>query len=237
MRPPAPRPAGPSARRTRTRRLAGLALAAALLAGCGEDEEPPAIANPASENCVALGGTVEIEETPEGQRGWCVLPDGRRVDEWELWRETQGAEGEGDPDGDGEGQGAEDPGATDPAAVRAELDAAEARWAAAGIRSYTIVEQPRCFCLATVHTVTVTDGTVTSVVSETEGGAAGPTLGPWTVEELFAAIRASIDEGAVEVRVTYDASTGVPLDVWVDRERMMADEEWGVGVTSFVPAA
>lgn len=232
MSTPPPRLAHP--RRTRARRLVGLALAATLVAGCGAEDEPPAIANPASENCVALGGTVEVEETPEGQRGWCLLPDGRRVDEWELWRETQGTAGE---DGDGGDQGAEDPDATDPATVRAELDAAEARWAAAGIRSYTIVEQPRCFCLATVHTVTVTDGTVTSVVSETEGGATGPTLGPWTVEELFAAIRTSIDEGAVEVRVTYDASTGVPLDVWVDRERMMADEEWGVGVTSFVPAA
>jgi putative hemolysin len=201
--------------------VAGLLLAALVLAGCGADEEPPAIANPASENCVALGGTVEIEETPEGQRGWCLLPDGRRVDEWELWREAQNAD---------------DPDATDPAAVRAELDAAEARWVAAGIRSYTIVEEPRCFCPATVHTVTVTDGVVADMVSESKDESFVSTLGPWTVEELFAAIRASIDEGAVEVRVTYDAITGVPLDVWVDRERMLADEEWGVAVTSFVPA-
>jgi uncharacterized protein len=229
----APRPAAAHPRRTRARRLVGLALVVTLLAGCGADGEPPAIANPASEHCVALGGTVEIEETAEGQRGWCVLPGGRRVDEWELWRETYGDGGEGGTDD----QGAEDPDATDPDVARAELAAAEARWAAAGIRSYTIVEEPRCFCLATVHTVTVTDGTVATVVSETEGGADGPTLGPWTVEELFAAIRTSIDEGAVEVRVTYDAATGVPLDVWVDRERMMADEEWGVAVTSFVPAA
>jgi hypothetical protein len=45
------------------------------------------LANPASVYCEEQGGTVEIEETDDGQRGVCALPDGTRVDEWELYRD------------------------------------------------------------------------------------------------------------------------------------------------------
>ena len=44
------------------------------------------IANPASTNCVSLGGTLEIAGTAEGQVGYCHLPDGRVCEEWSLMR-------------------------------------------------------------------------------------------------------------------------------------------------------
>ena len=84
------------------------ATAFALLAGaCGSsDTQTPApvpttvaptggmmggggagIANPASEFCVAQGGTVELEtDANGGQLGYCKLPDGRRIEEWEYYR-------------------------------------------------------------------------------------------------------------------------------------------------------
>jgi hypothetical protein len=66
--------------------------------GCGSDGDGPsdttqpsaALANPASEYCVAQGGTVEIVEGDGGQQGICVLPDGTRVDEWEYFRQETG---------------------------------------------------------------------------------------------------------------------------------------------------
>lgn len=90
-------------------RAAALALALAILAGCGSDSEPsdstpspssqppaateaPGLANPASEFCVAQGGTVEIETADDGsQSGICVLPDGTRIDEWEYFRNEGGS--------------------------------------------------------------------------------------------------------------------------------------------------
>jgi hypothetical protein len=42
--------------------------------------------NPASENCIAKGGKLQTVETPTGQSGICVLPDGTRCDEWALFR-------------------------------------------------------------------------------------------------------------------------------------------------------
>lgn len=44
------------------------------------------LANPASQYCVSLGGTVEMRQTADGTVGDCHLPDGRVVEEWELYR-------------------------------------------------------------------------------------------------------------------------------------------------------
>lgn len=49
--------------------------------------KPTGLANPASEHCVSLGGTVEIRNEADGAVGYCHLPDGRVVEEWALFRE------------------------------------------------------------------------------------------------------------------------------------------------------
>ncbi|MCC0005905.1 MAG: DUF333 domain-containing protein [Methylobacteriaceae bacterium] len=49
-----------------------------------------AIANPASVYCVRQGGRVEIVNTKTGQIGICVLPDGRRIEEWKFFRANHG---------------------------------------------------------------------------------------------------------------------------------------------------
>ena len=43
-------------------------------------------ASPASLNCVQNHGTLEIHQTPEGERADCLLPSGKRCDEWEMFR-------------------------------------------------------------------------------------------------------------------------------------------------------
>ncbi|MFM8855947.1 MAG: DUF333 domain-containing protein [Actinomycetota bacterium] len=44
------------------------------------------IANPASVFCVEQGGTLEIVDEADGQVGYCTLPDGTRIEEWEYYR-------------------------------------------------------------------------------------------------------------------------------------------------------
>lgn len=44
------------------------------------------IPNPASKYCIERGGTREIRESALGQAGYCRLPDGSLVDEWDLFR-------------------------------------------------------------------------------------------------------------------------------------------------------
>jgi uncharacterized protein len=70
--------------------IAALLLIAAP--GCGDDDDDAPVttsaglANPASEFCVAQGGEVEIASEPGGEVGYCNLPDGTRVEEWEYFR-------------------------------------------------------------------------------------------------------------------------------------------------------
>lgn len=47
------------------------------------------IANPASEFCVQQGGRVEIRDGADGQVGFCHLPDGKVIEEWEYFRANQ----------------------------------------------------------------------------------------------------------------------------------------------------
>jgi hypothetical protein len=43
-------------------------------------------ASPASLNCIQNNGTLEIVQTPEGEKGYCLLPGSKRCDEWEMFR-------------------------------------------------------------------------------------------------------------------------------------------------------
>jgi putative hemolysin len=44
------------------------------------------LVNPASVYCVEQGGRVDIADEAGGQVGYCELPDGRRIEEWEYYR-------------------------------------------------------------------------------------------------------------------------------------------------------
>lgn len=75
--------------------LAGLLT----LAACEAAQEaaiPPAarIANPASVYCAERGGWLETVDELGGQTGFCTLPDGRRIEEWALYREAHGKDPE-----------------------------------------------------------------------------------------------------------------------------------------------
>lgn len=82
-----------------------IAIATMTLVACGNDNGPSdttavtettttngssGIANPASEYCVAQGGTVELVDEADGQVGYCNLPDGRRIEEWEFYNSDNG---------------------------------------------------------------------------------------------------------------------------------------------------
>ena len=66
-----------------------LVLAIGLLAACAPVAAPTdevGMPNPASENCVAQGGTLEIRQGEGGEAGYCVFADGSECEEWALMR-------------------------------------------------------------------------------------------------------------------------------------------------------
>ncbi|MCX5592495.1 I78 family peptidase inhibitor [Alcaligenes endophyticus] len=69
----------------------GIIALLAILGGCvsATDSQQPQqveMANPASVYCQAVGGSLTIENTSAGQVGMCTLPDGEKVEEWELFK-------------------------------------------------------------------------------------------------------------------------------------------------------
>lgn len=109
-----------------------------------------------------------------------------------------------------------------------QLADARARWRAVGFASYRTRIAIRCFCPASVtatRTVVVRRGrTVGRVPSHLRDVA--------TVPRLFARIDEAIRAGAATLDVRY-ARSGRPTSIYVDRSRMIADEERGIVVRSF----
>lgn len=78
--------------------LIGLVVLAVGVAGCGGNDDGDddgggdttvvQIANPASVYCEEQGGTVEMVEEAAGTVGYCNLPDGTRIEEWEHYRQA-----------------------------------------------------------------------------------------------------------------------------------------------------
>lgn len=73
-------------------------VAAALmpLAACAAPVETGSVtrANPAAEYCAQLGGRSEIRKEEGREVCYCHLPDGRVIDEWELFRASRDASGD-----------------------------------------------------------------------------------------------------------------------------------------------
>jgi putative hemolysin len=70
-------------------KMLGIAASAMLVAGCANPDDKPqsvGMPNPASAYCVQIGGKLGIENREGGQVGICTLPDGTRIEEWELYR-------------------------------------------------------------------------------------------------------------------------------------------------------
>lgn len=72
-------------------KIFSLIAVASLLAACSTPQSSPVVgmANPASQYCIESGGTLRIENKVDGQIGICVYPDGREVEEWELFRSSK----------------------------------------------------------------------------------------------------------------------------------------------------
>lgn len=125
--------------------------------------------------------------------------------------------------------------------LEAELARARERWAVSGLEQYTVELGVVCFCpveLAGPFVVTVDAGAITAIAYADSALASGdipPGAAVLTVDQVFDEIETWIGQ-ADEVRVTYDADTGIPTDVWIDPSFQMADEELGYTLALIEPA-
>lgn len=62
-----------------------------LTLACGPSREIRAATvanNPAGQNCIQNGGKLVVRLSSAGEKGYCMLPDGRSLDIWEYFRQT-----------------------------------------------------------------------------------------------------------------------------------------------------
>lgn len=123
-----------------------------------------------------------------------------------------------------------------------ELERNRERWLDTRPVGYTYAVERLCFCGVESRgpvRVTVVGSLVTARVYVDSGQpvpSPSEDLFP-TVDELFDLLQSAYDQDAHEVRVTYDADTGVPIDFWIDYQLNLADEELGMTVTESVEAS
>lgn len=126
--------------------------------------------------------------------------------------------------------------------VRGELEENRDLWESTRPAAYDMVVERLCFCTDQARgpvRVTVQGTTATERVYTGSGEPVSSDLASLfpTVIGLFDVIEDAIDRDAHELRVTYDQSTGIPVDIWIDYDEHIADEEQGYSVTLQPPAA
>jgi hypothetical protein len=115
-----------------------------------------------------------------------------------------------------------------------DLAGARRRWDAWGPRTYEVTIHRSCYCLAETGgpvVVSVRDGEIQSRVYVQTGA---PVAERFTrfftdVPGLFASIEEAVAQGST-VEVRYDAATGAPLEIIVDRESWPVDGGYGLYV-------
>ena len=130
-----------------------------------------------------------------------------------------------------------------PVFADAELDAARARWRAAGLAGYEYGYHKYCDChreSPPETTVSVREGKVIGVRhrpagTTTDVPAADKNLDYyWTVEGLFQLIRSALERG-VHVRASYDPAQGFPREIYIDYDAEAIGDELDLRLTSVRP--
>lgn len=122
------------------------------------------------------------------------------------------------------------------------LATARMNWAAHLPSSYSFTRQQLCECLTDVTRpirISVTAGQITSAVFVDDQRPVGdPVRGTLlTIEGLFDTIQDAIDRDAAEITVAFNPTLGYPTSVSIDYSRQIADEEFIVGISDFMPNA
>ena len=121
-----------------------------------------------------------------------------------------------------------------------ELDAARARWQAAGLSSYEYGYHKFCEChreSPPETVVSVRDGGVVGVRhrpagSDVEVPAVDKNFGYyWTVDGLFGVIASALERN-VQVRAVYDESLGYPREIYIDYDADFIGDELDLRLTS-----
>lgn len=120
-----------------------------------------------------------------------------------------------------------------------DLDAPRALWGRMEPVSYGYTVRHTCFCVGgPVYVVADRDSVLTAKM---EGPAPGDTLTDvpspqdYSMEALFDEVEERLQRRHDSHRVSFDPAYGFPADIYIDFEKGVADEEYGLVITDFRP--
>jgi hypothetical protein len=109
------------------------------------------------------------------------------------------------------------------------------KWESLNMDTYTYTFQISCFCLPETtlpKKVEVLKGQINQVNGEPYAGELH--WGVLTIPQLFDRIEKAEKNNAVVVEVQYHQEKGYPVSVYIDQDKMIADEEMGYSVTDLI---
>jgi hypothetical protein len=112
---------------------------------------------------------------------------------------------------------------------------AEAKWKALHASDYSFHYVSMCFCPHVSGTITVVDGRVTAWRADVADASSEPAPSNLpTIDTLLATAADARTKATGAVTVTYDPSTGAPLDASIDWLKNAVDDEQGWAVRDLV---
>lgn len=112
------------------------------------------------------------------------------------------------------------------------------KWQDAGIDNYSMTLARSCFCrddtIRPVNLDIKNDKVVAATYADTGEPVPADNINQLSVDDLFSTIKKALSSGAAAVDVTYDPTYGYPTSIYIDQNRMMADEEMGFSISNFV---
>lgn len=104
------------------------------------------------------------------------------------------------------------------------------KWVMSGIKNYTFQLQVACFCLIDEpYKITVENGIAINVEGNEQWGHEGF---PVTFDALFEFIFYNLEEEPFQYNLSFNEAYGYPLEVYFDRDALIADEEIGFMVSN-----
>lgn len=111
-----------------------------------------------------------------------------------------------------------------------------AKWASIGAVRYRMLERVSCYCLFEFPHLVAIEARENRFVSIRDVWTGSdvthaPENSYRTIDDLFGLIEETINSGADRVLVEYEEYTGVPIETYIDYERIVADDEMGFSIS------
>lgn len=116
------------------------------------------------------------------------------------------------------------------------LEANFQKWKANHPHEYAFTYSRTCFCINPVWRVEVKGDSVVRVANISSAPGTPSALESYSMDSIFARIKAGLDKHPAKAQIRYNARLGYPEEAGFDQAPNVADDEYSLGVSDFIAA-